>query len=214
DRRLVVVGDLLGDERLGAAAQEQLPLAGDPQVADPLRMTARRDKVALAVDDQEIDRGGAPLAALAAPDGQDSRAQDADAEAGQPGDELVEDVSGEPARLLVPVRCLCGHGGLLGFLLSPLTLGQFESTALPKEQLTPRQDSASRAVLTKKIYVLAMAARQAGRPGGRSAADDGRGRRDLDTDAEAEPIRVAGRAVWSAPPLRSSGRRCRRRPRR
>ena len=87
------------------------PGADGAQVADPLGVAARRDQVAGAVKRQRVDRGGAPLARPAAPDGQDTRPVDADAHPGQPGDGGVEEAGGR-LRLDVAVLRGCGvHGG-------------------------------------------------------------------------------------------------------
>jgi hypothetical protein len=65
-RRLLVVEELGGGERLGATAKPQPPRAASAEVADPLRVPARRDEVASAVHHQQVDGRTARLARLTA----------------------------------------------------------------------------------------------------------------------------------------------------
>jgi hypothetical protein len=61
DLRLVVVGELDGDEGLDPATDAQRPFAGGPQVANPAGLAARRHEVADVLDGQQVDDGRAEL---------------------------------------------------------------------------------------------------------------------------------------------------------
>src|SRR5436305_6597857 len=99
ERRLLLVGQLGGGEALGATTN-QSALAADPQVADPLGVTSRRDQVLAALEAQRVDRGLPPLAALAPFDFEHARPRDAEPDPAKSSDERIEDVLREPARLL------------------------------------------------------------------------------------------------------------------
>ena len=88
---------------LSPSPHEQATLAARPQVAHPLRVTARRDEVLGAADGQEIDRRAPPLTGLAAAHLEHARPGDAHPGPRQQGDGRVEDVLGEPAGALIAV---------------------------------------------------------------------------------------------------------------
>src|SRR5262249_39990016 len=92
DGRLLRIDQLDGAERLAPPPETQLSAARGPQVADPLRLAARRDEVALPVADQEIDRHDAPLARLPSAHGEVARSPQADSEPGEEARDGVEDL--------------------------------------------------------------------------------------------------------------------------
>src|SRR5450432_1543463 len=96
DRGLVGVRQLGRLELFRPPPDAKLPSMCDPHVANPLRLTPRRDEVADVVDGQEVHGRGAPLTALAAPHAQLAGAPDADAEPREQRDGRIEDVLGEP----------------------------------------------------------------------------------------------------------------------
>ena len=65
DRRLLVVGELVGLELLDLLADAELAFAGDAEVLHPLRDAARRDQILRVVDREQVHRVRAPLAARA-----------------------------------------------------------------------------------------------------------------------------------------------------
>ena len=83
DVGLVGVGEFFGAEGFGGAAYAEGAFAAGAEVADPLDVTARGDQVALAVEDEQVDRVAAPLAGLAAADREHPAAHQADAQVGQ-----------------------------------------------------------------------------------------------------------------------------------
>src|ERR1700742_2345986 len=99
DLWLLVVGDLGDRELLGLAADQPAP-AADPDVPHPLGVAAGRDQVALAVQGEWVDRRLPPLAALATLNFEHPRAGKAEARLAEQRDQRVEDVLGEPTRLL------------------------------------------------------------------------------------------------------------------
>src|SRR3954451_6020757 len=101
ERQLLLVGELRGGELLGPGALPKPALAARPQVAHPLRVAARRHDVAPALEVERIHRSAPPLAALAPAHLQDASAGGTDADPGQPRDDRVEDVLGEPPGTLV-----------------------------------------------------------------------------------------------------------------
>ena len=105
-RHFLIVGELAPAERLGALADPELAGAGGTQVAHPLAVAPGRKQVATPVVVEQVDRGRAPLAALAAFDREHARARDAHTVSGQEGDQPVRDVPGEPAGGAVVI----GHG--------------------------------------------------------------------------------------------------------
>ena len=64
DRDLVGVRHLHGANPLTPAAAQEVGLACHSQVANPLRVPARRDEVALALEVKDVDRDAARLAGL------------------------------------------------------------------------------------------------------------------------------------------------------
>src|SRR3984885_9364359 len=100
DRWLIVIRKLDSGEVLAARTNQQPTLPAGSQVAHPLRVTARRDEVALTLEGEEIHRrttrltGGAPCHL------QHARAEQADAQAGQAGHGRIEHSPGEPAGTL------------------------------------------------------------------------------------------------------------------
>src|SRR5918995_203295 len=101
DRGLVIVGELARGEVLCAAAEEQAALALGAEVADPLRVPARRDEVSRAFEGQQVDRVTSWLTGLSAADLEHPRPGDAHPEAGEAGHGAGGDVWGEPAGTLV-----------------------------------------------------------------------------------------------------------------
>src|SRR6266849_9822510 len=65
DRRLLVVGHLINAHILGLPADGESSGAADADIAHPLRLAARGDQVALALEAERVDRGAVPLATLA-----------------------------------------------------------------------------------------------------------------------------------------------------
>ncbi|GAA1569062.1 hypothetical protein GCM10009804_26870 [Kribbella hippodromi] len=111
----VGVGEFLGAEGLGAAAELEAGDAAGAQVLHPLGVAARGDQVTLAVDDQQVHRRTPPLAGLATLDRQHPAAHQAHTELRQPGDDPVEDPHaalgrGDDALAVVGLLVL-GHGG-------------------------------------------------------------------------------------------------------
>src|SRR5918996_1658071 len=100
-RQLVFVRKLGGEELVGPSTFSQPHLAAHAQVAHPLRLASGRHEVTLALELERIDGRAPPLAALPPAYLQDTRADEADAEAGQPGDDWVEDMLREPPGALV-----------------------------------------------------------------------------------------------------------------
>src|SRR6266850_2424301 len=111
DRRLLVVGQLLHAHLLGLPADGEPCGAADADITHPLRLTARGDQVALALEGERIDRGAVPFAALAPLHREHPRPLHAQPEpAGEEADERVEDSGGEETGLdvgghLQPSRC-------------------------------------------------------------------------------------------------------------
>src|SRR5262249_26508924 len=87
-------------ELLGAAAEDEAPAPGDAHVAHPLRLPARCDQIALALEDEQVDRGAAPLPALAPPDFEDARPGEAEPQPHRQVEQWVDDVPGYPAGFL------------------------------------------------------------------------------------------------------------------
>lgn len=103
DRQLVVVGEFAGAEVLCAAAEQQAALASDAEVADPVRVAARRDEVARPLEGQQVDGRTSRLAGLAATDFEHPRSRHAHTETGQRGDRPVEDMLAKPVWMSVPL---------------------------------------------------------------------------------------------------------------
>src|SRR4051794_11312205 len=85
DLDLVVVADLCRAELLRTPSEPEPAFARDPQVAHPLSDAARCDEVAAAVEGEQVDRCGAPLAAGPAAHLEHARAPDAEPRAGGDG---------------------------------------------------------------------------------------------------------------------------------
>ena len=80
------------------------------EVPNPLRVAARSDDVSGTTEAERVDGRAARDAGLAAADFEDARAPEADTDAGESGDDPVEEVASEPPRsALVRVRTHRGH---------------------------------------------------------------------------------------------------------
>src|SRR3984893_15337498 len=114
DRHALLFGNFARFEGLDAPADAQLSRSGRAQVAHPLRLAPRRNKVLIALAGQEVHRGRSPLTALSATHAQLARAPDAEARPREQCHRPVEDVPREPAGTLVARRRLAlGHSPLL-----------------------------------------------------------------------------------------------------
>src|SRR3569833_1201172 len=109
DVRLVLVGHLGGGEDLHPAAEVQFAAARDAHVADTLGVATWRDEVALALVHAQVERRGAPLAALAPADVEDARAEQTDPPAVQRGDQPATDAVQDVVALDDP-EFSGGHG--------------------------------------------------------------------------------------------------------
>src|SRR5260221_13837815 len=98
--RPLALRDLGRGEPPALAAPDGAPAAADAHVPHPLGVAAGRDQVAVALELERVDRGLPPLAALSPLHFQHPRPGDADPQPRQAGDDPVEDMLGEPARLL------------------------------------------------------------------------------------------------------------------
>src|SRR3954447_10132479 len=76
DGGLLVVGHFDQMNRLYGLSQSQLHVSASPNVAHPLRLSARRDQITAPGMFEHIDGSRAPFAAGSAPDGEDARAVD------------------------------------------------------------------------------------------------------------------------------------------
>ena len=68
-------------------------------IPDPLPFAARGDQILLALNPEQVDRSSSGFPRLATLDLQNPTSQDTDAQSCKSGDDVVEDVLGEPARL-------------------------------------------------------------------------------------------------------------------
>ena len=58
---------------LSAAAEQEIALAGNTEVTNPVRVTARGDEISRSIEREEVDRRPAWLSGLASADLEDSR---------------------------------------------------------------------------------------------------------------------------------------------
>src|SRR5204862_8147912 len=79
--------------------KRHLSLKLHQNVADPMRLTTRRDQLAIALERQKVHRRRSPLARLAAPHAKHARSPDGHAGTRQRRHERVEHRAREPARL-------------------------------------------------------------------------------------------------------------------
>src|SRR5580704_8787116 len=111
DRHFLVVAELPAAEALGSPADAQFAGAGGTQVAHPLSFAAGRYEVTAAIVGEQVHRRGTPLATCPALHRKDPRAENADALPGKECNQLVENVSREPARRAVVI----GHADQRSF---------------------------------------------------------------------------------------------------
>jgi hypothetical protein len=104
DRFLLIVGNLYADEAFASPTQDEFAFTGDAEVPHPLCTTSGRNEVPASVEGKEVDRGSARLARLTAANLENARAPDADPEAGECGDQTIEDVARKPVRSDVTSR--------------------------------------------------------------------------------------------------------------